>query len=56
MEIGMPLLNPVLIYKSGVQGGIHYTDMFSSVMFSWFLVFVVLLIDVHVCLNILSHV
>ena len=20
---------PVLLYKSGVQGGIHYTDMFS---------------------------
>ena len=21
--------SPVLLYKSGVQGGIHYTDMFS---------------------------
>ena len=28
-KIGMPLHIPVLLYKSGVQGGIHYTDMFS---------------------------
>ena len=27
--IGIPLHTPVLLYKSGVQGGIHYTDMFS---------------------------
>ena len=26
---GIPLRTPVLLYKSGVQGGIHYTDMFS---------------------------
>ena len=26
---GIPLHTPVLLYKSGVQGGIHYTDMFS---------------------------
>ena len=28
-KIGIPLHTPVLLYKSGVQGGIHYTDMFS---------------------------
>ena len=28
-KIGIPLHIPVLPYKSGVQGGIHYTDMFS---------------------------
>ena len=28
-KIGIPLLTPVLLYRSGVQGGIHYTDMFS---------------------------
>ena len=28
-KIGIPLDTPVLLYKSGVQGGIHYTDMFS---------------------------
>ena len=28
-KIGIPLQTPVLLYKSGVQGGIHYTDMFS---------------------------
>ena len=28
-KIGIPLLTPVLLCKSGVQGGIHYTDMFS---------------------------
>ena len=27
-KIGIPL-HTVLLYKSGVQGGIHYTDMFS---------------------------
>ena len=27
-KIGIPLHTPVLLYKSGVQGGIHYTDMF----------------------------
>ena len=26
---GIPLHTPVLLYKSGVQVGIHYTDMFS---------------------------
>ena len=26
-KIGIPL-HTVLLYKSGVQGGIHYTDMF----------------------------
>ena len=25
----LPLHTPVLLYKSGVQGGIHFTDMFS---------------------------
>ena len=29
-KIGIPLHTPVLLYKSGVQGGIHCTDMFSS--------------------------
>ena len=28
-KISIPLHTPVLLYKSGVQGGIHYTDMFS---------------------------
>ena len=28
-KIGRPLHTPVLLYKSGVQRGIHYTDMFS---------------------------
>ena len=30
-KIGIPLHNPGLLYhqKSGVQGGIHFTDMFS---------------------------
>ena len=28
-KIGIPQLTPVLLYKCGVQGGIHYTDMFS---------------------------
>ena len=28
-KIGIPLQTPVLLYKSGVQWGIHYTDMFS---------------------------
>ena len=28
-KIGIPLRTPVLLYKSGVQGGIHYTDMFA---------------------------
>ena len=28
-KIGIPLYNPVLLYKGGVYGGIHYTDMFS---------------------------
>ena len=28
-KIGIPLHTPVLLYKSGVQGGIHYTDMIS---------------------------
>ena len=25
---GIPLYTPVLLYKSGVRGGIHYMDMF----------------------------
>ena len=29
LKIGIPLHTPVLLYKSGVQGGIHYMDMFS---------------------------
>ena len=29
-KIGIHLHTPVSLYKSGVQGGIHYTDMFSS--------------------------
>ena len=28
-KIGIPLHTPVLLYKSGVQEGTHYTDMFS---------------------------
>ena len=28
-KIGIPLHTPVLLDKSGVQRGIHYTDMFS---------------------------
>ena len=28
-KIGIPLQTPVLLYKSGVYGGIHCTDMFS---------------------------
>ena len=28
-KIGIPLHTPVLLYKSGVQGAIHYKDMFS---------------------------
>ena len=28
-KIGIPLQTPVFPYKSGVQGGIHYMDMFS---------------------------
>ena len=28
-KIGIPLHTPVLLYKSGVRGGIHYMDMFS---------------------------
>ena len=28
-KIGIPLHTPVLLYKSGVLGGIHFTDMFS---------------------------
>ena len=28
-KIGIPLHTPVLLYKRGVQGGIHSTDMFS---------------------------
>ena len=28
-KLGIHLHTPVLLYKSGVQGGIHYTDMFS---------------------------
>ena len=29
-KIGIPLPTPVLLYKSGVQGGTHYTHMFSG--------------------------
>ena len=29
IDCGYTLEPPVLLYKSGVQGGIHYTDMFS---------------------------
>ena len=28
-KIGIPLLTPFLLYKSGVRGGLHFTDMFS---------------------------
>ena len=28
-KLGIPLQTPVLLYKSGIQGGIHVTDMFS---------------------------
>ena len=28
-NIGIPLHTPVLLYKSGVQGGIYHTDTFS---------------------------
>ena len=27
-KIGIPLHTPVLLYKNGVSGGIHYADMF----------------------------
>ena len=27
-KIGIPLHTPVLLYKSGVGGGTHFTDMF----------------------------
>ena len=29
LKIGIPLRTLVLLYKSGVQGGIHFKDMFS---------------------------
>ena len=29
-KIGIPLHNPVFLYKKGVQGGILFTDMFFS--------------------------
>ena len=29
-KIGIPLQTPVFLYKSGVQGGIYCTDMFSD--------------------------
>ena len=28
-KIGIPLHTPVFLYKSGVQGGIYFMDMFS---------------------------
>ena len=28
-KISIPLHTPVSLYKSGIQGGIHYTDMFA---------------------------
>ena len=28
-KIGIPLQTSVFLYKNGVQGGIHYMDMFS---------------------------
>ena len=28
-KIGIPLHTPVLLYKGGIQGGIHVIDMFS---------------------------
>ena len=28
-NLGIPLHTPVLLYKSGVQGGIHVTDVYS---------------------------
>ena len=28
-KLGIPLQTPVFLYKSGVYGGIHFTDMFS---------------------------
>ena len=28
-KTGISLQTPVFLYKSGVQGGIHFTDMFS---------------------------
>ena len=28
-KLGIPLQTPVFLYKSGVKGGIHFTDMFS---------------------------
>ena len=33
-KIGISLQIPVLLYKSGVQGGIHYTNSFRDVRFS----------------------
>ena len=31
-KLGVPLQTPVLLYKSGVQGGIQFMDMFSRCM------------------------
>ena len=38
-KIGIPLHTPVLLFKSGVQGGIHYTVMFSSCVEHFFFFF-----------------
>ena len=32
-KVGIPLYNSVLLYKSGVLGGIHYTDMLSKIQY-----------------------
>ena len=29
LDQGIPLQTPVFLYKSGVEGGIHFMDMFS---------------------------
>ena len=35
-KIGIPLHNSVFLNKSGVQGGIHYTDMFRGDLGSYY--------------------
>ena len=35
LKIGIPLHTPVLLYKSGVQGGIHFTDRVLTTLTLW---------------------
>ena len=43
-KIGMPLHTPFLLYKSGVQGGIYYTDMLSRCNFAMKCIFALCLL------------